>query len=262
MKLNKYILPVLLCVFASVAFGQNVEKTLQKPYTSWSMDEAQKIISAKPFSDQYQSERALNAASQSGQLTGQSGNRITGTDSGRQGQGAGVVPIVVRLHSSLPVRQAQVRLRQIQANYDKMNDEQRKKFDESQKVMLDCAICKDYYVVTLLKFRDSSPGVVDTAIFQDMKLEDFKGLIWLANEKGEKRELVQFTAPKRAGEPAVFFFKRNDESGAPLLTTESKMLKIVFSNDLVENKNQYSYLLPRNFEFNVSKLILDNKVAF
>lgn len=264
MRLNKFILFVFLCCFAASAFGQNVEKTLQKPFDKWSQDEALKIISAKPFADQYQSEKSNNAMAQSAQLSGQTQNNIGGSyrGTGNNDRTLGAPPIVIRLHSALPVRQAQVRLRQIQAGYDKMNDEQRKKFDESQKIMLDCAICKDYYVVTILKVMDSSGLAVDDGIFQLMKLEDFKGKVWLLNDKDEKRELVQFTAPKKAGEPAVFYFKRTDEKENPLLTTESKTLKFVFSNDLLDNDNQYSYLLPKNFEFNVAKLIIDNKVAF
>jgi hypothetical protein len=264
MKLNKFILFVFLCCLATAAFGQSVEKTLQKPYQKWSQDEALKVISAKPFADQYQSEKSNNVMAQVGNLNGQAQNNIGGSyrGTGNQDRVLGAAPIVIRLHSSLPVRQAQVRLRQIQAGYDKMNDEQRKKFDESQKVMLDCAICKDYYVVTILKFKDSSGTSVDDGIFQTMKLENFKGKVWLINDKDEKRELVQFTAPKKAGEPAVFYFKRVDDKGNPLLTTDSKTLKFVFSNDLLELDNEYSYLLPRLFEFNVAKLIIDNKVEF
>jgi hypothetical protein len=263
MKLNKFILAFFLCVSAVSAFGQSVEKTLQKPYAKWSLEEATKIISSKPFADQYQSSSALNAGAQDQQRREQADTFLGGNTRGRTVDGVQTaLPIVIRLHSALPIRQAQVRIRQIQANYDKMNDEQRKKFDESQKIMLDCAICKEYYVVTITKFKDASATAIDNGLFQTMSFEDFKGKIWLTNDKGEKRELAQFTAPKRGGEPAVFYFKRNDEKGNPLLTTDSKMLKFVFSNDLLDNDNQYSYLLPRNFEFSVSKLIMDNKVEF
>ncbi|HEY0426756.1 MAG TPA: hypothetical protein VGC76_03015 [Pyrinomonadaceae bacterium] len=262
MKLKIFILFASLCCF-STAFGQNVEKTLQKSYQKWSQEEALKIISSKPFADQYQSSSGMNAIAQQQQAREQADTFLGGNQRGRTIDGVRTVtPIVIRLHSALPVRQAQVRLRQIQAGYDKMNGEERKKFDESQKIMLECAICKDYYVVTITKFTDSSGTSVDNGIFQLMKFEDFKGKIWLVNDKDEKRELAQFTPPKKAGEPAVFYFKRTDEKGNLLLTTDSKTLKFVFSNDLLDDDNQYSYLLPRTFEFSVSKLIFNNKVEF
>lgn len=264
MKLNKLMLFAFLCFLSAAAFGQNVQKTLEKPYEKWSQEEALKVISAKPFADQYQSERANNVVEQIGQLNGQAQNNIGGSvrGTGNNDRTLGALPIVIRLHSALPVRQAQVRMRQIQAGYDKMNEEARKKFDESQKILLDCAICKDYYVVTITKFKDSSTTTVDDGIFQLMKLEDFKGKVWLINDKDEKRELVQFTAPKKAGEPAVFYFKRADDKGNPLLSMESKTLKFVFSNDLLDGDNAYSYLLPRSFEFSVPKLIIGDKVEF
>jgi hypothetical protein len=264
MKLNKLILFVFLCCFASAAFGQSVEKTLKKPFREWSQEEAMKVISAKPFADQYQSEKSNNVGAQIDQLNGQAQNNIGGSyrGTGNNDRVLGALPVVIRLHSSLPVRQAQVRIRQIAAGYDKMNEEQRKKFDETQKIMLDCAICKDYYVVTLLKFKEASATSIDTGIFQNMAFDYFKGKIWLLNDKDEKRELAQFTAPKKPGDPAIFYFKRTDDKGNPLLTTDSKSFKFMISNDLLDNDNQYSYLLPRSFEFSVSKLIFDNKVEF
>lgn len=262
MKLNKFILFVFLCCFASAAFGQNVEKVLKKPFQQWSQEEALKVISAKPFADQYQSTSASVALAQNQQQREAADNTPLGKERGRTDNIQGVLPVVIRLHSSLPVRQAQVRLRQIAAGYDKMNDEQRKKFDESQKIMLECAICKDYYVVTLLKFKDASATAIDTGIFQNMAFDYFKGKIWLMNDKDEKRELAQFTAPKKSGDPAIFYFKRTDDKGNPLLTTDSKSFKFMISNDLLDGDNQYSYLLPRSFEFSVSKLIFDNKVEF
>jgi len=256
---------LFVCVFcfSAMVFGQNNEKTLQKPYQKWSQEEALKIVSAKPFADQYQSEKSNNEVAQQQQRREQADTFLGGNQRGRTIDGVqAALPIVIRLHSALPVRQAQVRMRQIQAGYDKMSEDDRKKFDETQKVFLECAICKDYYVVTIIKFKDSSATAIDTGIFQTMKLEDFKGKVWLVNDKDEKRELVQFTAPKKAGEPAVFYFKRTDEKGNLLLSTENKSLKFVFSNDLVNDDNQYSYLIPKHFEFSVSKLIMDNKVEF
>ena len=101
-----------------------------------------------------------------------------------------------------------------------MLDEQRANFDESTKKFLACAICQNYYVVTLTKFKDVSMSSVDDGIFQNLKYEDLKGKIWLVNDLNEKRELAQFTPPKGSGDSAVFFFKRTDDKGAPLLTVE------------------------------------------
>ncbi|MGC2237495.1 MAG: hypothetical protein WA584_15130 [Pyrinomonadaceae bacterium] len=261
MKLIKLMLFACILCLSANTYGQNVQKTLEKPYQQWSQEEAMKIVSAKPFADQYQSTRALTALSQQQQNREQSDTRMSGNERGRTSVIQTIPPVVIRLHSALPVRQALVRLRQIQAGYDKMKEDDRKKFDESQKVLLNCAICQNYYVVTLTKWKDTSASI-DDGLFQEMKFEDFKGKVWLVNDKGERREVAQFTPPKGTGDPAIFFFKRTDENGNPLLTTETKEFKFLFDNSLLDMNNDYGYLVPRSFDFSVSKIIIDNKVEF
>jgi hypothetical protein len=47
---------------------------------------------------------------------------------------------------------------------------------------------------------------------------------YLTNERGERRELVHFIAPKHDGDEAIFFFPRLDDQKRPLLTPKSKKL--------------------------------------
>lgn len=262
MKLNKLILFACLCLLSIAASAQNTEKTLQKPFQKWSEDEAMKIISSLPWSNQYQSTTGLAAAGQIAQAREQSDTLLGGRERGRSARYIQPPPVVIRLFSALPVRQAMARVQQIKNGYDKMNDEQRNKFDQSLKSFLDCAICQNYYVVTLTKLKDSS-GSVDDGVFQTLKYEDLKGKIWLVNDKNERRELVQFTPPKGAGDSAVFFFKRADDKGNALLTTDSKDVKFLFANELLTGSNNaYGELIPSSFDFKVSKLIINNKVEF
>jgi hypothetical protein len=261
-NLTKLLMLAGLFCLASAAFAQDTQKTLQKPYQKWSSEEARKIISNPPWADQYQSSGGLAAVQQQQNARDQADNRIGGSNRGREGRNIEPPPIVIRLHSALPVRQAMVRLQQLQIGYDKMSEADRNKFDESKKIFLNCPACQNYYVVTITKFKDSTPGVVDDGIFQTMKFEDFKGKIFLVNDKNEKREVVQFTAPKGTGESAYFFFKRTDDKGNLLVTPETKELKFVFGNELLDDNNQYSWLLPRTFNFKVSKMMVNEKIEF
>ena len=255
------MLACVCCLSFVAAFAQDTQKTLQKPYQKWSDAEATKIISNPPWADQYQSEGGLASVAQQTQAREQSDTNLGGRNRGSGSRNLTVSPITIRLHSALPVRQAIVRLQQLQVGYDKMSEADRNKFDESRKVFLNCPACQNYYVVTLTKWKDSTPGAVDDGIFQTMNFEDFIGKVWLANEKNERREVMMFTPPKGAGESAWFFFKRNDDKGVPLLTPDSKELKFVFDNKLLDN-NRYSGLLPRAFEFKVAKLMFNNKIEF
>jgi hypothetical protein len=171
-------------------------------------------------------------------------------------------PVVIRLHSALPIRQAIVRMQQIAEGYDKLPDDQKAKFDDSASKFLACPICKDYYVVSITKSTDASSGSVTDGIFQTMTINEIKGNITLVNDKGDKRMVAQFTPPKRDGESAVFFFKRVDENGTSFLDLSSKNFKFVFNNTFLDAKNAYSSLVPLNWEFDVSKLIMANKIEF
>ena len=259
MKLTFLTLILFVVGLASPAFGQ---KYLQKPYTEWSLDDVTKIVNDSPWAFKFQSAEASTAAAMEQQLREQRDTRLSGTDRGNLGRGDIAAPLLIQLYSGLPLRQALVRGRQIGAKYEKMNEEEKAKFDASTAGLLKCVLCTDHYIVTITKMKDSS-GRVDDGMFQTLTLEDLKGKVWLVNEKDQKIELFQFTPPKGAGESAVFFFKRNREDGTPFFTPADKEIKLMFANELrAPNSNAYAKLIPRSFDFKVAKLVVDGKLAF
>ena len=259
MKATFLTLVLFIVGLTSPAFGQ---KFLQKPYTEWSLDEVKKLLNEAPWSNQYQSEQGLMASTVEQSQREQADNRLSGADRGNLGRGNVPAPVIIQLYSALPLRQALVRTRQLGAKYDKLNPEDKAKFDASTAATLNCSLCKDYYIVTLTKTKDKSERI-DDGIFQTLTLENLKGKVWLVNDKGEKLELFQFTPPKGAGESAVFFFKRNKEDGKPFFSEADKEIKFLFANELrAPNNNAYAHLIPRSFDFKVSKMIVDGKLAF
>ena len=259
MRATLFTLVLFVVSFASPAFGQ---KFLQKPYTEWSFEEVKKLLNEAPWSNQYQSEQGLIASTLEQSAREQADNRLSGSDRGNLGRGNIPAPVIIQLYSALPIRQALVRSRQLGAKYDKMNADEKAKFDASTAGTLKCPLCTDYYIITLTKTKDKSERV-DDGIFQTLTLENLKGKIWLVNDKQEKLELFQFTPPKGAGESAVFFFKRKKEDGTPFFTEADKEIKFLFANELrAPNSNAYSHLIPRSFDFKVSKMLVDGKLAF
>lgn len=260
MKLSTSILVIGWCLLASSVSAQ---KVAEKPFNTWSKGEAQKIVSESPWAKTYVSTEsgALAEAQQINREQGQTANR-GGGNPGSVARNLGNLPVVIRLHSALVVRQATVRLQQIAGGYDKMSDSERAAFDAGRKGFLECAICKDYYVVTLTKYTDASGESVNDGIFQSITLAEIKGNVSLVNDKGETREVIQFTPAKGGGDSSIFFFKRNDENGKPLLTPESKELEFVFTNTFLQSAKRYQGLVPRKFEFPVSKMVIDGSVIF
>lgn len=261
MKINKkhILLFVCVCFLTTTAFAQKSWE--KKPYQQWSKEETLKTLNDSPWAQSYQSAEGLAAADQA-----QIGRERQVMDNiparGAVGRNLTPAPVYIRLHSALPVRQAFVRLQQLEAGYDKFDEKKRLEFDAATKNILDCPLCQNYYIVTMTKALNSSGQGVEEGLFQILKLEDLKGNVWLENDKGEKRELVQFTPPKGARDLAIFFFARRDDKSNSLLTEQSKGLKFVFSNNFFSSGNPYSALLPRSFEFKASKMIMGNKVEF
>lgn len=259
-KVPPYFSVLIVALFALPVVGQSF---LEKPYYTWGREDALRIVTDSAWAKPYQSTSgaASAAAGQVVREMGQSASR-GGSDPRSVPRSFGPPPVTLRLHSALPLRQAMVRLQQLEIGYDKLNEADKAAFDKSRKGYLDCPICKDYYVVTLVRAVDSSQTQIEEGVFQGFKTDELKGNIRLVNDKGEARELIEFNAPKNSRDAAVFYFKRTDADGKLLITRESKELKLVFSGDFLSQKNRFAYLLPRTFEFKVSKLVHGDEILF
>ena len=99
-------------------------------------------------------------------------------------------------------------------------------------------------------------------MFQALTLDDLKGHIKLVNDKGEERELFQFTPSKGGSDAAVLFFKRLDDAGNALVRPDVKDIEFVVSNDFKSRDRRYGPLLPRKFEFSVKKMMVGDDVQF
>ncbi len=256
---------LFICVFFAVSGVASAQKLWEKPYEKWSRDDAISIVSSSPWATTYQSRESVAASSARQGSIDQRDSANSGGNGALAGSMTRVAsrpPVVARLHSGLPIRQAITRGRQIAAGYDKMDADKKKAFDESNKGFLQCAICQNYYVVSLTTVPDSTNQSIEEAIFLGLTIEDLKGNVALVNEKGEERELVQITPPKRPSDSAYLFFARKDDKGELLVTPDTKIFKLVFKNNFFTSSNRYASMVPRSFEFNATKLVVGGELLF
>jgi hypothetical protein len=254
---------LLACGILAFAAPISAQKFLDKPYTEWSKDEALKIASESAWAKTYSSVDA--AVKTDRQSIARSQRDTVNSGGGRPGSVSGTLgslPVTIRLHSSPLVRQAIVRLQQIAAKYDKMDAERKAAFDASKKGFLDCAICRDYYVVTITMFTDSSGETTNEGMFSAIKPEDIIGKVFLINDKGERRPLFQFNPAKGPGDSAVFYFKRTNEAGMPLIASDTKSFEFLFSGEFIQWDKRYGGIYPKKWDFGVEKLIVDGNVSF
>jgi hypothetical protein len=230
MKSKLFFLVLLVFSTANVAFSQNDwEKT---PYQNWNKNQVSKILSDSPWvktTDFQQS--AVDT---------------------RVGTFGGISrPARIVLRSALTVRQALLRQRQLNANYDKMSDADKKAFDTKNSLLVECPACKEYYVVSVY--------YQDLAMDNKNYLKDRKKYVYLSNDSGDRRELVEFAVLSDRENEVVFYFPRRNEKGEDLLTVNSK--KMIFNFELkgLDGKSTFPF---EKASFDVSKLIKDDKVTF
>jgi len=234
--------------------GLAQDEWLSKPFEQWSKAEAQKLLTDSPW-----------ARTQEARLDfGSEVRRIAGaptTSSGHQSIEMGGANITVdyrvtlRLRSALPIRRALVRVKHIEAKYDQLSAKERAAFDEKMKGLVDCPACAQNYVVTLSCKSTNYPGA--DALYDGLRgatLPGLKPYVHLENDRGERRELIHFVAPRAPGEETIFFFPRFDDEDRALVTPKTKKLYFRLSDNNAK--------AITNFELDVAKLLLNGEIAF
>jgi hypothetical protein len=231
-----------------------------RDFRQWTKKEAERVLSESPWAQtrtvKVRGERRVQSVAGSS-LPGATGSEDPRVSASVGGAEAPVdFNFTLRLRSGLPVRQALVRLRQLEAGYDRMRESERAAFDAKTRGLLDCPACSEYYVVTLSARSRQSPGA--DPVFSTLKgarLEDLRRYVYLANDRGERRPLVNLVPPKVPGDEAVFYFARLDEAGAPLFTAANKRLIFNLGDGEVNT-------VTNLFEVDLTRLISKDRVEF
>jgi len=252
---KKSLLGVILCLSGALTLAQN--SLPKQPYEKWSKEETQKVLNTSPWARtqelrlKFDKEVQKAAGSYSGVSSAAAAQAQTEVSTD--------IPVdfvfTLRLRSALPIRQALVRLRNLETDIESMNKEQLAAFDKQTAGLLACPACEQNYVVTLSSKSRNSPGADAVfTLFKGARLADLQRYVFIANERGERRTLIHFVPPKAPGEEATFFFPRFDDKGSLLLTPENKQLLVNLSDNRPTSVG--------NFQVDVSNLLINGKVEF
>src|SRR5688572_9657807 len=106
---SKANLGLLICVLLTISGVASAQKIWEKPYEKWNREDALSVVSSSPWALTYQSRESVAVSS----VRQSSRDQLDSANSGGNGQLAGSStrvasrpPIVVSLHSGLPIRQA------------------------------------------------------------------------------------------------------------------------------------------------------------
>ncbi|HEV2828177.1 MAG TPA: hypothetical protein VGW76_11305 [Pyrinomonadaceae bacterium] len=229
---------------------------IDSSYDRWSRAQAEKVLNDSPWVSNQ--EVRIKREGQAQRVAGAPPSMIK-DETNSVASGGTDFPIdfifTLRLRSAMPIREALVRLKQLDAKYDAMDEKQKAAFDAKVKGLLDCPACENNYVITLSSKSRNSPGADAVySTFKGARIDDVKRYIYIANERGERRELVHLVPPKAPGEETVLFFPRFDEKGTPLFTAESKEVIVNLTNNQVN--------ISTNFRIDVTRLVRNGQLLF
>lgn len=232
---------LLLLGLCSLIPGAASAQRYNKPYQQWTANEAKLVLLDSPW-----------AETRAGLIRG----ALPSPPNPRTPDPLDDSSITVRLYSALPVRQALARLRQLRNQYDKKSASDKAAIDAENKPVLECSACPDQYVVTVSpgpRSRNDVPGA-----FRTMSLATLKLNVYIKNEKGETRELVNVIRPLAVDGDAMLFFPRFNSQGEPLISPKNHTLIIWFDPRLF---GKFTGAFTK-FEFDVAKMTINGKVVF
>ena len=228
-----FIVPLILCLFAA-SYGQAQKAAWEsKNVDKWDSSDISAILLNSAWG------RSIKV----GNMTS-----LPGFGTIQQAVGA-----AYNLRSAVVVRFALVRQLQIEQKYDAMDEKGKAQFDKKYRDILQCPPCTDYYIISV---RGDSPELRNAAVIEDRQKQ-----IFLSNEKGERRTLARFS-PQTAspGSEALFFFKRKDDKGVPLISADNK--KLMFNLALPEIERDSPISLLKHIEINVADIVREGVVVF
>lgn len=255
---GRYAFAALVLTIGS-AFGAAVrgqEAAGGKAFQQWSSADVERILTDSPWAKTQV--LRIQQQSQGRSIAGGPDRSVFGEKDQLKGAEAPLdVRFTLRLYSALPLRQALVRQEQLKWNYDKRSAAEQKAFDaQAKQLILDCAVCAENYVVSVGYGSNNSSGTdLIYKWFGSATVPSLKGYIYLANEREERRDLIDFIPPKSPGDDVYFVFKRLDDKGQPLFTAADKKLLFFMADNSAKSIT--------NFKIDISRLVTDDgKVGF
>jgi hypothetical protein len=241
---------------------------VKKDWTKWSKEECAKMLQDSPWTKQW-SKGSVNV---SASMPGKSNPLTAGEAAGAEN--APELHYYVQLRSSLPVRQAMVRLQQIQG-YTKMTDDQKKEFDAKAAAFFG----NSYDEVILVHVEYGSnvqPYERDMANYWKNIREDSVPVdFYLINERGDRVSPVRFASPKNGSYTFDLIFPRL-KNNEPIVREGDKALNIQFVNPAVGQQattsgnpvtstNAPSDAFGRErvlIQFKLDKMIINGKLSY
>jgi hypothetical protein len=223
---------ILLLITVPIVLGADFWE--KKEYKEWKDRECVKMLTDSPWAKSY--------------------NISQGSDPSSSLDGSlPYIRYTVRLNSALPVRQATIRMAQINNKYDDLSDEQKKQFDQQTNPYLATAF-PDIILIQVeytTNVRNHQIPLINH--WQQKTTEHIKNSTYLYGSKDTKIPLMEFVPPEGNSATFQLIFPRQYE-GQPVVTAGDKSMKLEF----LAYPNDEEILL----DFKVKDITIDGEVIY
>ncbi len=183
------------------------KKPWEQPFTEWNKKDAIKVLSDSPWADTHIRRRSF-----------------AGRGSGLRGEKEVFDTFIVRFFSALPIREAYVRVVQIDNDYDELNDAQRAAFDERFAPALNRDFGEEIMVSMDFQTNDQQQGLEMQRILRVNTVAFFRQSAFLISDRMGRVDLAGYYPPAPDGTGAKFIFPRQID-GQPVVSDDDKEVK-------------------------------------
>jgi hypothetical protein len=255
------ILAVLL--LAALA-AQAEDFWVKKSWKQWSKDECTKILQDSPWSRKWAKSQMGSA-----QMPGVSGANAEGA----AGEKTPEMHYNVQLQSSLPVREAAVRLSQINNKYDKMTDSEKKDFDAKAESILNRSYEDVIWIHVTFGSNLQSFERDMASYWKTIPPEAPPIDMYLITERGDRVTPIRFNTSQSGAYSFDLIFPRA-KNREPIVHDGEKILSLQFVHPAIGNQTQRNTTNPSDpsmdvfgeervlIQFKLDKMVVNGKASY
>jgi len=192
--------------FLCFVFATCLALASQEPLQNWPLSKALQVLNSSPWARQETYTRVIG-----------------GVGSGVSGEKEIFYTFYVRFLSASPVREALVRVQQVEYGYDGLSDEDKRRFDQYAQDSLLSGFGD--WIVVAVGFRSNDPNEESSVrrFFQKETPETLKNKAFLSTKQFSQVRIRTYFPPRDAGIGAKFVFPR-EINGVPIVSAASQSI--------------------------------------
>jgi hypothetical protein len=248
--MRRYIAGILLILGVAAATAWADDFWAKKNWKEWSKNECNKILDDSPWAQRKIVENSSALTSQPS-----ASRTVDPSLGGTSNLGAGEVTYRVRLMSAEPIREAMIRQEQIEKNYDKMTDDQKKSFD----AQLDQKLAKKPDSIQVHVIFEGNTANLKTSLatyWESFPADAIPQDVYITTDGGN-RILPRSYSIKMAENEFDLVFPRsaNDQ---PVIAPGAKSMKLMIKNPKIGDFKEKMVTI----EFKLDKMSFGGKLEY